>query len=536
MKILHGSEDERGKLAEAARLLAAKSYRQAHALCLDVLTANPNSAEAYYLLGILTAEHGNHAKAIELFDRALRADDQHVGALAQKARSQMARLDRAKAVETAGKAAALTSDDPLTLDTLGVVFSRAGLHERAVPFYAAAIAAQPGEANFHYNHGAALQFIGRMEEAREAYESCLALTPHDTRALSALVQIRKQTHDSNDLARLEAAFAATSEDADDALRVGHALAKAHEDMGNADEALDWLKKAKAAKWAAIRYDPATDEALFSTARHQAGALRGKAGQAGPAPIFIVGMPRTGTTLIDRILSSHSLVTSAGELADFGMALKRLSGTQSNKVLDQETLAAAERVDLAALGRAYAQSVRATLGLEGRFIDKLPLNIFYAPAILAALPDARIICLRRHPADTVLSNYRQLFATRFPYYDYAYDLEACARYYVGFDRMVAHYSEVLSPDRFRQVRYERVVADIEGEARALLDFCGLAFEPACLSFHENAAPVATASSAQVREPLNTRSLARWKRYEAGLKPALDILEAAGCLDPAERSPK
>ncbi|MEZ5953843.1 MAG: sulfotransferase [Hyphomonas sp.] len=536
MKDLHTSATEARQLDEAGRLLEAKSYQEAHALCLAVLNANPGSARAYYLLGVMAADHGGHRKAIELFDRALAIDGQHSGALTQKARSLIARLERSQAVDMANRAAALQPEDPFTLVTLGVVFSRAGLHERAVPFYAAATAARPDDPAFHYNHGAALQFIGRMDEARKAYEACVALAPNNTWALSALTQIRKQTPDDNELPRLEAAFEATSADADDALRVGHALAKAHEDLGNADDALDWLKKAKAAKWAAIRYDPAADEALFATARHLAGALRGKSGQAGPAPIFIVGMPRTGTTLIDRILSSHSLVTSGGELADFGMALKRLSGTQSNKVLDQETLAAAERVDLSALGRTYAESVRSTLGLEGRFIDKLPLNILYAPAILAALPDARVICLRRHPADTVLSNYRQLFATRFPYYDYAYDLEACARYYVGFDRMVAHYSEVLPPDRFRQVRYEQVVGDIETETRALLDFCGLEFEPACVSFHENTAPVATASSAQVREPLYTRSLARWKRYEAGLKPALDILEAAGCLDPDERSPK
>ena len=177
---------------------------------------------------------------------------------------------------------------------------------------------------------------------------------------------------------------------------------------------------------------------------------------------------------------------------------------------------------------------ATLGLSGRFIDKLPLNAIYAPIILSALPNARIICLRRHPADTVLSNYRQLFATRYPYYDYALNLEATANYYVGFDRMIRHFSDTLPADRFTQVHYEDVVADIEGEARRLLDFCGLAFEPQCIDFHRNTAPVATASSAQVREPLYTRALARWKRYEAHLGPALDILEAADCIQPSERA--
>ena len=529
---------EQERLREAARKLAARDYRAAHALCMEALKADPSSAQAYYLLGILTADHGNHTKAVELFDRALANDGTHAGALAQKARSLIALLERNRAVETAEAAAALQPSDAHTLDTLGVVFSRAGLHAQAVALSEAAIRADPEPANYHYNLGAALQFVGRMDEARAAYEACLARAPNDTRALSAIVQITKQTAQANDLPRLEVAFAATASNPDDALRVGHALAKAHEDMGHADEALAWLKRAKAGKWASISYDPAQDTALFETAMTLADrfAERTGAGATGGQPIFIVGMPRTGTTLVDRILSGHSLVTSAGELADFGLALKRLAQTPSNLVLDAETLAASARVDPAALGEAYLGRVKATLGLTGRFIDKLPLNILYAPAILAALPNARILCLRRHPADTVLSNYRQLFATQFPYYNYAYDLEACARYYVGFDRMVRHFRETLPAGRFREIHYERIVADIEGETRAMLDFCSLDFEPACVAFHENTAPVATASSAQVREPLYTRSLGRWKRYEAGLAPALDVLEAAGCLDPGERSPK
>lgn len=527
---------EQERLRDAASKLAARDYRAAHALCLDVLKTNPSSAQAYYLLGILTADHGNHTRAVELFDRALAADATHAGALAQKARSLIALLERDRAVEAAEAAAALHPEDAHTLDTLGVVFSRAGLHARAVALYEAAIRANPDPANYHYNLGAALQFVGQMDAARAAYEACLSRAPDDTRALSAIVQITRQTDEANDLPRLEAAFAATAADPDDALRVGHALAKAHEDMGHSDEALAWLKRAKAGKWAALSYDPAQDAALFDAAMALADRPPGGDGCEDGQPIFIVGMPRTGTTLADRILSGHSRVTSAGELADFGIALKRLAGTPSNLVLDVETLAAASGVDPPALGQAYLDRVKATLGLTGRFIDKLPLNVLYVPAILAALPNARILCLRRHPADTVLSNYRQLFATQFPYYNYAYDLAACARYYVCFDRMVRHFRAILPPDRFREVHYEHIVADIEGETRAMLNFCGLDFEPTCIAFHENTAPVATASSAQVREPLYTHSLGRWKRYEAGLAPALDILEAAGCLAADDRSPK
>ena len=225
------------------------------------------------------------------------------------------------------------------------------------------------------------------------------------------------------------------------------------------------------------------------------------------------------------------MTSAGELTDFALCLKRMTGTSSRLVLDPETLETAGEADAAALGKAYRESVKASLGLEGRFIDKMPLNIFYAPLILRAMPNARVICLRRHPADTVLSNYRQLFATGFSYYNYSYDLTHTAQYYAGFDRMVRAFAEALPADRFTQVHYEEVVEDIEGEARRLLDFCGLDFEPACIEFHRNAAPVATASSAQVRQPLYRTSLDRWKRYRPGIDPALEVLVAEGVLPAA-----
>lgn len=500
---------------------------------MEALQRNPQEPRAYYLLGILTADHANHAKAVELFERALAFGPQPPQVLAQKARSEIALLRRDAAVRSADAAAQLSPKDAFTLDTLGVVYSRAGLHERSLDFYRRATATAPDIAAYQYNFGAALQFVGRMDEARIAYRRCLELDPTDTRALAAIVQITKQTRQANEIERLKAVFPRVAHDADDALRIGHALAKAHEDLNQPSEAMDWLAKAKAAKWAGVNHDAAFDDAVFDAAKATA-SLPMTGGHPQARPIFIVGMPRTGTTLVDRILSSHSAVTSAGELADFGISLKHLSGTRSKYVLDAETLTAAARVDLAGLGRAYMQRVEATLGLSGRFIDKLPLNAIYAPIILAALPDARVICLRRHPADTVLSNYRQLFATQFPYYDYALNLEAAARYYVGFDRMIRHFSDTLPTDRFTQVHYEDVVGDIEGQARRLLDFCGLPFEPQCLDFHQNAAPVATASSAQVREPLYTRALARWKRYEAELAPALDILEAAGCIEMAERS--
>lgn len=515
--------------------MARELWRDAHALCLEVLKSDPRNAQAYYLLGVLTSAHENFAKAEELFARAVALDAGHAGAEAQRGRCLLALSRRAEAIAAARRAAALEPGDPFILDTIGVVLSRAGLHSEALLFYARAAAAEPGNANYQYNHAAALQFAGDMDAARNAYRKCATADPDDTRGLPALVQITRQTPEANEIAPLEAQFDRRKDDAEAALRIGHALAKAYEDLRQPEAALAWLERAKALKRTRIRHDADADEALFDAAVRAAEALRGKPSRARGAPIFICGMPRTGTTLADRILSSHSLVTSGGELTDFALCLKRRAGTPSNLVLDPDTLDAAARVELTTLGTDYMASVKSSLGLDGRFTDKMPLNILLAPVILAALPDARLICLRRHPADTVLSNYRQMFATSFSYYNYAYTLEDTARYFCGFDRMVRRFEAILPADRFMTLSYEKVVTHLEAEVRRLLGFCGLPFEEQCLAFHENAAPVATASSAQVREPLYTSAVARWKRYEAGLAPALNILEAAGCLTRGERSP-
>ncbi len=188
---------------------------------------------------------------------------------------------------------------------------------------------------------------------------------------------------------------------------------------------------------------------------------------------------------------------------------------------------ARRCDLAALGAAYVESTRPRTGHTPRFIDKMPLNFFYAPLIHRALPHAKIICLRRNPLDTCLSNYRQLFATNFSYYNYAYDLLETGRYYAAFDSLTAHWRAGL-PKNYLEVRYEDVVDHTEREARRLVEFCELPWDARCLAFQDNAAPVATASSVQVRQPIYRTSVERWRHYERELAPLRALLVDAGVL--------
>lgn len=515
-------------LERAERLLAQRAYPEAHHLCLQILQADPAAAGAWFLLGVLAAEHGRFDRAAELLARAADLDPADARAPAQLARALIALNRQADAIAAAERAAALEPADPLTLDILGVVFSRAGLHARAVPFFAAAVAARPGNAAFHYNLAASRQFAGDFEGAEAAYAATLALDPGHWRAWSSRVSLARQTRERNFIAELEALFDPADPDPDRALHVGHALAKTYEDLGEPQTALAWLTRAKAGKRTKVAHDPARDEALFAAAARTAPGPPGPAGGGCPSdlPVFVVGLPRTGTTLVDRILSSHPEAASAGELTNFALIVKRAAATPSNLVLDPETLAAAERIDLAAVGEAYVASLAPLRGQARRLVDKMPLNVFYAGLIHRALPQARIICLRRDPMDACLANYRQLFATAFSYYAYGYDLEHTARYYLGFDRLVAHWRATLPADRFTEVAYEAIVADQEGETRRLLDFCGLGFDPRCLAFHENAAPVATASAVQVRQPLYASSVGRWRRYGESLEPLRRTLVAGG----------
>jgi hypothetical protein len=249
------------------------------------------------------------------------------------------------------------------------------------------------------------------------------------------------------------------------------------------------------------------------------------GVPGEAPIFVIGMPRTGTTLVERILSSHPDVSSAGELEDLALCVKRATGTRSPRVFDVETAERSAAIDHAAVGRRYLERTRRYRERTRRFVDKMPLNFFYVGLIHLALPEAKIVCLRRDPMDTCLSNFRQLFGLNFSYYDYAYDLADIAEYYLLFDRLIRHWRQAL-PGKLLELEYEQLVTAQERQTRRLLEFCGLPWDARCLRFEANEAAVATASAVQVRQTLHTDAIGRWRRYGDLLEPAAARLRAAG----------
>lgn len=567
-------------LREAARAIGAREHERAHALCMQVLreAGHPPGAphaEALLLLAGVASDHGNFAKADEIITRALgipglaaplrvrllaasaqarSAQREHDAALA-RAREALAALPDQGLAASAGHAdtaraeparAASAQADALACDTLGVVFARAGEHAAALPLFARAVRAAPGNASYHYNLATALQFTGDLTGAEQAYRQTLALAPSRHAAYTALAQLCP-ADDEPLLAAITQAFAAAeqAEDADACLLLGHALATLQERRRDVQAAMHTLQRAKSRKRVLVGHRPAADAELFAAATATLHALPSGTAAGAPqdaAPLFVFGLPRSGTTLVERILASHPQVRGAGELGDFSAATKAIARTPGPAVLDVATLLAAAGADMAALGRDYlartqrqrsgAAHVHGAVPATGpaaaaqHFVDKMPLNLFYAALVHRALPNARMVCLRRHPMDVCLGNYRQLFGTRFSYYNYAFDLEHTAHYVVQFERYLRALRAALPEDRLRVLDYDALVADQEAHTRHLLDFCGLPWDPACLDFHRNHAAVSTASSVQVRQPLYQGASGRWRRYGEWLQPARRVFEAAG----------
>ena len=468
---------------------------------------------------------GKPTEALEYLRRAVECAPNDASVLIQYGQYLVQLGRRKEALAIAFQAEKLVLDRPQLQDALGTLFTHVEQVTLAVPYFTRAVQGAPTNVDFRYNLAMAQRMTGNFDAAEANLDLVIAARPDEAQAYSARSDLRRQTRERNHTAQLEAAVRRLRGQ-QTALPVEFALAKELEDLGEYASAFSHLQAACQSYRALLRYDVADDVAVLERLRttHTAKTLRSLGpGFNSQECIFIIGLPRSGTTLVERILATHSDVYAGGELQAFPKVIvEAVTRREGRPVKKLDFVDSALRVDFKELGRAYLDATRPHTGHTPKFTDKLPLNYLYAGLMHVALPGARFVLLRRHPMDSCFAMYKTLFADAYPF---TYDLRDLARYYVAWDRLMRHWESVIG-DAWLSVSYEELVGNQEGVSRRILSHSGVAWDDGCLSFHSNSAAVSTASAAQVRRPLYSDSIGKWHRYAAQLEPLARELEANG----------
>jgi tetratricopeptide (TPR) repeat protein len=500
-------------LRQGFAFLASSRTDEASECCRRLLGAKPDLVEAHFLVGLIALQLKQNGTAISAFSSVTKLQKDHGAAWANLARLFMIAGQAARADSALEIAVRHNDGNPVVLDLIGAVHGLLGDQQEASQWIARAVNKQPKNVMFLVNQANSHMFLGKLDEAQAVLHKVLGMTPGNPNAHWILSNVRK-AKDREHVEQLERLVQKEYQNPRALAFLHYGLGKELEDLEEWDKAFEAFAAGARARRSTIEFDEQTEIKMFQAFGDTFTAewfAQGDTGHDDPSPIFVVGQPRSGTTLIERIITSHSQVYSAGELRQFGTCVRRLSDYREPTRYSAKLAGLAAKVDCEKLGKAYMRTTAKMRGKLPRFVDKLPPNYLYLPLILKALPNAKVIHLTRNPMDACFASFKQLFADAYPH---SYDQAEMARHHARYYHLMALWRERFG-DRFFDIAYEDTARDLEPNARALIEFLELSWEDACLEFHKQDAAVTTASAVQVREPAHTRSIGRWRRYEKQL---------------------
>jgi tetratricopeptide (TPR) repeat protein len=504
---------------------AIRSYQRA-------LAINPGLANAHYNLGNLYTELNNLDAAIAHYERSIALGPASAEAHNNLANVLISRSRLEEAIEHYKAAIRLKPTYVSAQRSLGDALKTQGGIDGALVCYRAALAGEPGDAPTLNRLASALLIAGRVDDASRTFEEAIDIAPDNIGIQHNYAAVKPFSNGDRRLARLEELRAREDQLSDDERIVLHfTLGKAYADLKDADRSFRHLDAGNRLKRRQVTYDERGTLLFLQRIRNAftKDFLNGKAnvGHDSEAPVFVVGMPRSGTSLVEQILASHPRIFGAGEVDHFATATKDVVARKAGAYPDITAKMSDE--DFRAIGKTYVERLSKDAAAKDRIVDKLPANFLFAGLIHLALPRARIIHVKRNAVDTCVSCYSLLFAEE---QQFAYDLGELGRHYKAYEALMDHWRSVLPPQQMLEVRYEDLVEDLEGQARRLVAHCGVEWDERCLAFHETKRPVNTASLVQVRKSIYTSSIGRSRFYGSRLKPLMDALEIDGARSKSE----
>jgi tetratricopeptide (TPR) repeat protein len=518
-------------LQQVWRAIRSQDLKQA-ITCSNKLNGTfPDFAPGWHASSHLAQMVNQPRKALLAIDRALKLESGRADWHLHRAACLLKCGESDSARQLLGQLVAQTNGGDRTkaaqLSQLAFLCSRVEMHDEAADLYLMAIRQEPENGGHWYNLATIQRFRGQAEAAESSLDKAIELNNKDYDAYQLRSDLRRQTRDSNHVAELEQILADGVDKPAGEVRLSYALAKELEDIGESARSFEALDRGATLRRKHINYriedDLKTIEAIQS-AFDATLFERGIKGHSSQAPVFIIGLPRTGTTLAERIIGSHSEVFAAGELNSFALQMtQQLRERTGDQPLSREQqVQQTASLDFERLGQAYLDSTRPLTGSSPHFVDKMPLNFLYAGLIHLSLPGAKIIHLTRHPMDTCYAIYKRLFQDAYPW---SYDLGEVARYYLAYHQLMAHWKRVM-PGVIYDLAYEKLVTDTESQARNLIAHCNLPWQAQCLRFHKQSQTSTTASASQVRLPVYDTSVGLWRNYAKQLEPLTHILREHG----------